>query len=182
MPRRFTTLARAQPSGCASRPAAFGRVWPRGPRLPAGRTPRPDARCTPPGLSSDICPLSFELLPWPGGHSAGAPPDPIPNSAVKPRRAQGTAVLTVGERVVARPSQQFQVQKNRAQRAPRKEQRSPARSPRPWPRPRRARRHLHEAHASRPSTTRFPNRSPLPSVISPLISRGVEQPGSSSGS
>ena len=48
-----------------------------------------------------------ELLAWPGGHSAGGPPDPIPNSAVKPRRAQGTAVLTVGERVVARPSQQL---------------------------------------------------------------------------
>jgi hypothetical protein len=58
-------------------------------------------------LISDLCLLSSELLPWPGGHSAGAPPDPIPNSAVKPRRAQGTAVLTVGERVVARPSQQF---------------------------------------------------------------------------
>jgi hypothetical protein len=58
-------------------------------------------------LFSDLCSLSSELLPWPGGHSAGAPPDPIPNSAVKPRRAQGTAVLTVGERVVARPSQQF---------------------------------------------------------------------------
>ena len=68
---------------------------------PAGGTPPPAA------LSSGICPLIFELLPWPGGHGAGAPPDPIPNSAVKPRRAQGTAVLTVGERVVARPGQQF---------------------------------------------------------------------------
>ena len=29
--------------------------------------------------------------------SAGAPPDPIPNSAVKPRRAHGTASQDVGE-------------------------------------------------------------------------------------
>jgi hypothetical protein len=69
--------------------------------IPAGMMHVASAVC------SLICSLSSELLPWPGGHSAGAPPDPIPNSAVKPRRAQGTAVLTVGERVVARPSQQF---------------------------------------------------------------------------
>src|SRR4051794_41828026 len=37
----------------------------------------------------------------PGGHSAGAPPDPVPNSAVKPRRAHGTASQDAGERVAA---------------------------------------------------------------------------------
>ena len=47
-------------------------------------------------------------LPRPGDHSVRAPPDPIPNSAVKPHRAQGTALLRVGERVVARSSQPFQ--------------------------------------------------------------------------
>jgi hypothetical protein len=82
---------------------------------------RQDARRIQPvcPLSSVLCPLNFELLAWPGGHSAGAPPDPIPNSAVKPRRAQGTAVLTVGERVVARPSQQFrpEVREQRSDRA-----------------------------------------------------------------
>src|SRR3954471_1685411 len=35
----------------------------------------------------------------PGGHSAGAPPDPVPNSAVKHRRAHGTASQDAGERV-----------------------------------------------------------------------------------
>src|ERR671919_2901284 len=49
----------------------------------------------------------FGPLSWPGDHSARAPPDPIPNSAVKPRRAQGTALLRVGERVVARPTQRL---------------------------------------------------------------------------
>ena len=33
----------------------------------------------------------------PGGHGEGPPPDPIPNSAVKPLRADGTASQDVGE-------------------------------------------------------------------------------------
>ena len=36
-----------------------------------------------------------------GGYSGGATPVPIPNTAVKPARAYGTAVLSVGEWVVA---------------------------------------------------------------------------------
>jgi hypothetical protein len=52
------------------------------------------------------------LLPRPGDHSVRAPPDPIPNSAVKPHRAQGTALLRVGERVVARSSQKSRAHKH----------------------------------------------------------------------
>ena len=36
-----------------------------------------------------------------GNHSGGATPDPIPNSVVKTSSADGTAVKTVGEQVVA---------------------------------------------------------------------------------
>jgi hypothetical protein len=38
-----------------------------------------------------LCHLLLRPLARPGGHSAEVPPDPIPNSAVKLRRAQGTA-------------------------------------------------------------------------------------------
>ena len=48
-----------------------------------------------------------ELLIRPGGHSARAPPGSIPNPAVKPRSAQGTALLRVGERVAARSDQEL---------------------------------------------------------------------------
>jgi hypothetical protein len=53
-------------------------------------------------------PLTAALAPLSrlGDHSVRAPPDPIPNSAVKPHRAQGTALLRVEERVVARSSHQ----------------------------------------------------------------------------
>ena len=36
-------------------------------------------------------------IDWFGGHSASDTPDPIPNSAVKRRRADGTASQDVGE-------------------------------------------------------------------------------------
>ena len=36
-----------------------------------------------------------------GGHGGGATPVPIPNTAVKPASAYGTAVLSVGEWVAA---------------------------------------------------------------------------------
>ena len=35
---------------------------------------------------------------FPGGHTAGVTPVPIPNTEVKPRRADGTARATVWER------------------------------------------------------------------------------------
>src|SRR5215469_9279763 len=41
---------------------------------------------------------------WPGGHSGGIPPDPIPNSAVKAPSAHGTACQHAGESVAARPA------------------------------------------------------------------------------
>ena len=67
-----------------------------------GRTPAPvrdlrPLRCLGRGLAA-----APGLLARPGDHSVRAPPDPIPNSAVKPHSAQGTALLRVGERVVAR--------------------------------------------------------------------------------
>jgi hypothetical protein len=34
---------------------------------------------------------------WPGGHSAGKTPDPIPNSAVKTRCADGTPAQAAEE-------------------------------------------------------------------------------------
>ena len=37
------------------------------------------------------------------------PHDPIPNSTVKPHSAQGTAVLTVGEQVAAKPNKEPQI-------------------------------------------------------------------------
>jgi hypothetical protein len=36
-------------------------------------------------------PFAPPLFGGPGGHGEGAPPDPIPNSAVKPLSADGTA-------------------------------------------------------------------------------------------
>jgi hypothetical protein len=56
-------------------------------------------------------------LARPGDHSAREPPDPIPNSAVKPCCAQGTALLRVGERVVARPSEAFGSKRGRFKQA-----------------------------------------------------------------
>jgi hypothetical protein len=79
-----------------------------------------------PHLSSVLCPLISGPLPRPGGHSAEVPPDPIPNSAVKLRRAQGTAPKGVGERVAARSSQG-----SRDQRSEIRDQRSETRDQRP---------------------------------------------------
>jgi hypothetical protein len=79
--------------------------------------------------TSVICDLISGLLARPGDHSVRAPPDPIPNSAVKPHRAQGTALLRVGERVVARSSQPFTGQRTEA-REQRPEPREPGRPPR----------------------------------------------------
>ena len=48
----------------------------------------------PAALVPDPCNLSSDLLRLlrrPGGHGEGAPPDPIPNSTVKPLSADGTA-------------------------------------------------------------------------------------------
>jgi hypothetical protein len=74
----------------------------RGPRAPAPGSPRRH-------LPSVLCPLRpcgpLGRLARPGDHSAREPPDPIPNSAVKPCCAQGTALRRVGERVVARPGE-----------------------------------------------------------------------------
>ena len=39
-----------------------------------------------------------------GDHSAGGPPDPIPNSVVKPEHADGTARVTLWESRYRRPS------------------------------------------------------------------------------
>jgi hypothetical protein len=55
--------------------------------------------------SSGPTPKDHELLLRPGGQSARDPPGSIPNPAVKPRSAQGTALLRVGERVAARSEQ-----------------------------------------------------------------------------
>jgi hypothetical protein len=79
-----------------------------------------------PHLSSVLCPLISGPLPRPGGHSAEVPPDPIPNSAVKLRRAQGTAPKGVGERVAARSSQGSRDQRSeiRDQRPEIRDQRS----------------------------------------------------------
>ena len=77
--------------------------------LPLG--PRPESR------RSVLCHLSSGRLARPGDHSAREPPDPIPNSAVKPCCAQGTALLRVGERVVARPSEAFGSKRGRFKQA-----------------------------------------------------------------
>jgi hypothetical protein len=45
-----------------------------------------------------LIPDTFLLfLSFPGGHSGGEPPVPIPNTEVKPSSADGTAGLPVGE-------------------------------------------------------------------------------------
>ncbi len=45
-----------------------------------------------------ICaPLDNAQASLPGDHSVGVPPDPIPNSAVKPDRANGTTAQAVEE-------------------------------------------------------------------------------------
>jgi hypothetical protein len=41
---------------------------------------------------------AFNNFDFPGGHTAGATPVPIPNTEVKPRRADDTARVTVWER------------------------------------------------------------------------------------
>ena len=41
---------------------------------------------------------AFDYFDFPGGHTAGATPVPIPNTEVKPRRADDTARVTVWER------------------------------------------------------------------------------------
>ena len=46
----------------------------------------------------------ISVFRWPGGHSGGIPPDPIPNSAVKAPSAHGTTCQHVGESVAARPA------------------------------------------------------------------------------
>src|SRR5712692_2417392 len=41
---------------------------------------------------------NLQLLEFPGGHTAGVTPVPIPNTVVKPRRADDTALVTAWER------------------------------------------------------------------------------------
>ena len=54
----------------------------------------------------------------PGGHSEGAPPDPIPNSAVKPLSAHGTASQDAGESVGARPPDRIPSTATQTQQSP----------------------------------------------------------------
>ena len=42
--------------------------------------------------------FGFRFFDFPGGHAAGVTPVPIPNTEVKPRRADDTARVTVWER------------------------------------------------------------------------------------
>ena len=44
----------------------------------------------------------------PGGYAGGSPPDPIPNSVVKPSRANGTSSQGAGESVAARSTGRMQ--------------------------------------------------------------------------
>jgi hypothetical protein len=60
-----------------------------------GRATAPDPTL-PDLVAADIL-RSRAVLRQPGGHSEGPPPDPIPNSAVKPFSADGTASQGVGE-------------------------------------------------------------------------------------
>ena len=78
----------------------------------------------------------MSVLRWPGGHSGGIPPDPIPNSAVKAPSAHGTACQHAGESVAARPA------KNGSSIPPSHRNQSPAREiargffvSSPWPAP-----------------------------------------------
>jgi hypothetical protein len=98
-PPRFSDLCIAPCPSSFTTPAAAAEAEGRG-------EPRPSVLCR---LSSDRCARGTAargLVARPGDHSVREPPDPIPNSAVKPHRAQGTALLRVGERVVARSGDQ----------------------------------------------------------------------------
>jgi hypothetical protein len=137
--RRRCPNRAGSPAGLGSRIADLGTPCPSASRLQG-----PDQEARPPGFAPAPCPLASGLGPLSrlGDHSVRAPPDPIPNSAVKPHRAQGTALLRVGERVVAKPGQRPQARHDS----------------------------LPAPAGPQPSARRAPNR------------RGVEQPGSSSGS
>ena len=50
-----------------------------------------------PAPGPDANPSSHVVLRRPGGHGEGPVPDPIPNSAVKPLRANGTLSQDTGE-------------------------------------------------------------------------------------
>src|SRR5271170_4838238 len=65
-------------------------------------------------------PLHHRHRPFrrPGGHSEGSAPDPIPNSAVKTLRANGTPSQDAGEYVAARSSERtIQIQTRDAKHA-----------------------------------------------------------------
>ena len=64
---------------------------------PAGRMPGTSAEGRQPKDSAPDLLSAQGALNRSGGHSARETPDPIPNSAVKPRRADGTASQDVGE-------------------------------------------------------------------------------------
>jgi hypothetical protein len=128
-----------------------------------------------PHLSSVLCPLISGPLPRPGGHSAEVPPDPIPNSAVKLRRAQGTAPKGVGERVAARSSQG-----SRDQRSEIRDQRSEIRDQRPEIRDQRSEigrlRQTTEIRAPRSDPSSAAVRPPPRAAASPRPSRPSPQP------
>jgi hypothetical protein len=115
---RLQDRAKAPESGAGKSPGQDSR-----PGVAATARRRSSLICP---LSSVLCPLISGPLPRPGGHSAEVPPDPIPNSAVKLRRAQGTAPKGVGERVAARSSQGSRDQRSeiRDQRPEIRDQRS----------------------------------------------------------
>jgi hypothetical protein len=50
-----------------------------------------------------------------GGHSTSKTPDPFPNSAVKCRRANGTASQDAGEQVTAKPEKKLHYLPERSQ-------------------------------------------------------------------
>ena len=87
---RLVLMARGLPAGRGA--GAWGAAAARGagPGPAGGRAARPPR--LPPPLPSAwrLAPAAVPSL-WHGGHRGGAPPLPIPNRAVKPARADGTA-------------------------------------------------------------------------------------------
>ncbi len=148
-----------------------------------GRGPTRSCPPSPVLLSSVFCLLSSVL---PGAATAwwsiarGKTPDPIPNSAVKTLSADGTASEDAEEQVAARLSQ--------PPPAPRPEPTSgpypaPGRSRPPAPRARNRRQTRRPAGRRVGEPTPTPGSSPG-TIRGPrsIAQRGVEQPGSSSGS
>jgi hypothetical protein len=164
---RLQDRAKAPESGAGKSPGQDSR-----PGVAATARRRSSLICP---LSSVLCPLISGPLPRPGGHSAEVPPDPIPNSAVKLRRAQGTAPKGVGERVAARSSQG-----SRDQRSEIRDQRSEIRDQRPEIRDQRSEigrlRQTTEIRAPRSDPSSAAVRPPPRAAASPRPSRPSPQP------